>query len=188
MDGNVIEETGNKGMVPFLFQGQYYDCETGLAYNRFRYYDPKMGMYVSQDPVGLAGGINLYSYVHDSNSWIDLFGLSGIIYLRTRIVNGEIKSYIGKSKSPEAFQRRQYAHNRALRKATGDPTAKYKFDILEQDIQGKDNLAFKEELNIRKRGGVDALDNKISAMNDEKFKEMGGDIDKKGKKIKKGCH
>ena len=47
MDGNVIEETGNKGMVPFLLQGQYYDCETGLAYNRFRYYDPKMGMYVS---------------------------------------------------------------------------------------------------------------------------------------------
>ncbi|WP_254882100.1 RHS repeat domain-containing protein, partial [Bacteroides caccae] len=38
MDGNVIEETGNKGMVPFLFQGQYYDRETGLAYNRFRYY------------------------------------------------------------------------------------------------------------------------------------------------------
>ncbi|WP_373133706.1 RHS repeat-associated core domain-containing protein, partial [Bacteroides ovatus] len=52
MDGNVIEETGNKGMVPFLFQGQYYDRETGLAYNRFRYYSPQMGMYVSQDPTG----------------------------------------------------------------------------------------------------------------------------------------
>ena len=145
-------------------------------------------MYISQDPISIAGGLNIYAYVHDSNSWIDPFGLSGIIYLRTRIVNGEIKSYIGKSKSPEAFQRRQYAHNRALRKATGEPTAKYKFDILEQDIQGKDNLAFKEELNIRKRGGIDVLDNKISAMSDEKFKEMGGDIDKKGNKIKKGCH
>ena len=76
MDGNVIEETGNKGMVPFLFQGQYYDRETGLAYNRFRYYSPKMGVYVSQDPIGLGGGIlNLYGYVDDTNVWIDSFGL-----------------------------------------------------------------------------------------------------------------
>ena len=77
MDGNVIGETGNKGMVPFLFQGQYYDRETGLAYNRFRYYSPKMGMYVSQDPIGLAGRIlNLYGYVYDTNYWVDVLGLS----------------------------------------------------------------------------------------------------------------
>ena len=77
MDGNVIEETGNKGMVPFLFQGQYYDRETGLAYNRFRYYSPKMGVYVSQDPIELEGGIlNLYGYVDDTNGWIDVFGLA----------------------------------------------------------------------------------------------------------------
>ncbi|WP_330166464.1 RHS repeat-associated core domain-containing protein, partial [Bacteroides fragilis] len=77
MDGNVIEETGNKGMVPFLFQGQYYDRETGLAYNRFRYYSPQMGMYVSQDPIGLAGGIlNLYGYVIDVNTTVDILGLS----------------------------------------------------------------------------------------------------------------
>uniref|UniRef100_UPI00356B50C9 RHS repeat domain-containing protein n=1 Tax=Bacteroidaceae TaxID=815 RepID=UPI00356B50C9 len=77
MDGNVIGETGNKGMVPFLFQGQYYDRETGLAYNRFRYYSPKMGMYVSQDPIGLGGGIlNLYGYVDNTNTWIDSWGLA----------------------------------------------------------------------------------------------------------------
>ena len=76
MDGNVIEETGNKGMVPFLFQGQYYDRETGLAYNRFRYYSPKMGMYVSQDPIGLFSGLtNLYGYVIDTNISIDVLGL-----------------------------------------------------------------------------------------------------------------
>ena len=76
MDGNVIEETGNKGMVPFLFQGQYYDCETGLAYNRFRYYDPKTGNYISQDPIGLAGGNpTLYGYVFDPNTQIDPLGL-----------------------------------------------------------------------------------------------------------------
>ena len=76
MDGNVLEETGNIGMIPFLFQGQYFDCEIGLAYNRFRYYSPQMGIYVSQDPIRLAGGIlNLYGYVYDTNSWLDIFGL-----------------------------------------------------------------------------------------------------------------
>ena len=78
MDGNVIEETGCRGMIPFLFQGQYYDPETGLAYNRFRYYDPKTGAYISQDPIRLAGGIlNLYGYVDDTNVWIDVLGLQG---------------------------------------------------------------------------------------------------------------
>ena len=77
MDGNIIEETGNIGMIPFLFQGQYYDRETGLAYNRFRYYSPQMGMYVSQDPIGLGGRIlDLYGYVDDTNTWVDIFGLA----------------------------------------------------------------------------------------------------------------
>jgi RHS repeat-associated protein len=61
---------------PFRYQGQYEDSETGLYYNRFRYYDPNMGCYLSKDPIGLAGGNRLYSYVHDSNSWIDEFGLA----------------------------------------------------------------------------------------------------------------
>jgi len=90
MDGNVIEETGNKGMVQFLFQGQYYDRETGLAYNRFRYYSPKMGMYVSQDPIGLAGGIlNLYGYVDDTLSFIDILGL---IKFRRNMSEREVQS------------------------------------------------------------------------------------------------
>jgi len=69
---------GDSGFIPFLYQGQYYDHETELAYNRFRYYSPDTGAYISQDPIGIAGNNpNLYAYVGDLNSWIDVFGLSG---------------------------------------------------------------------------------------------------------------
>jgi type VI secretion system protein VasG len=67
---------------PFRYQGQYQDEETGLYYNRFRYYDPSIGAYLSQDPIGLAGkNPTIYGYVKDVNSWIDVFGLD-IIRLR----------------------------------------------------------------------------------------------------------
>ena len=62
---------------PFRYQGQYEDQETGLYYNRFRYYEPEVGNYISQDPIGLAGGRQLYGYVHDVNWWIDIWGLTG---------------------------------------------------------------------------------------------------------------
>ena len=61
----------------FRYQGQYEDVETGLYYNRFRYYSPDEGMYLSQDPIRLNGGANLYAYIHDPNSWVDVFGLKG---------------------------------------------------------------------------------------------------------------
>ncbi|WP_454986631.1 RHS repeat-associated core domain-containing protein [Capnocytophaga bilenii] len=59
----------SKGFIPFRYQGQYEDIETGLYYNRFRYYSPESGTYISQDPIGLLGGKALYGYVHDSNGW-----------------------------------------------------------------------------------------------------------------------
>ena len=65
--------------IPFKYQGQYEDAETGLYYNRFRYYDPNAGSYISQDPIGLEGGNpTQYGYVSDSNNWLDSFGLSNV--------------------------------------------------------------------------------------------------------------
>ena len=61
---------------PLRFQGQYEDEETGLHYNRFRYFDPDAGRYISKDPVGLAGGENLYKYNSNPINWIDPFGLA----------------------------------------------------------------------------------------------------------------
>ncbi|WP_269765456.1 RHS repeat-associated core domain-containing protein [Burkholderia ubonensis] len=59
------------------FQGQQVDEETGLAYNRNRYYDPYSGRFVSKDPIGLAGGINVYQYAPNPTGWVDPLGLSG---------------------------------------------------------------------------------------------------------------
>ncbi|MDH0895725.1 MULTISPECIES: DUF6883 domain-containing protein [unclassified Pseudomonas] len=57
------------------FQGQYYDQETGLHYNRFRHYDPDYGRFVSQDPIGLKGGFNSYQYAPNPMVWVDPLGL-----------------------------------------------------------------------------------------------------------------
>jgi RHS repeat-associated protein len=58
------------------FPGQYYDQETGLHYNWHRFYDPGTGRYLRADPIGLAGGINLFSYTENKPSiWIDPYGL-----------------------------------------------------------------------------------------------------------------
>ena len=59
------------------YQGQYYDEETGLHYNRHRYYDPSTGHYTSRDPIGLAGGENPSQYAPNTTSWIDPLGLMG---------------------------------------------------------------------------------------------------------------
>jgi len=53
---------GGKAKQNFVFPGQYYDEETGLYYNWWRYYDPATGRYLTPDPIGLNGGINLYLY------------------------------------------------------------------------------------------------------------------------------
>ncbi|MEE4707701.1 RHS repeat-associated core domain-containing protein, partial [Pseudomonas alliivorans] len=49
---------------------------TGLHYNTFRYYDPEVGRFVTQDPIGLLGGENLYLYTPNTQSWIDALGLA----------------------------------------------------------------------------------------------------------------
>ena len=61
---------------PLLFNGQYADSESGWVYNRFRYYNPVMGMYNASDPLGV--GPNLAApqgYVTNPTTWVDIYGL-----------------------------------------------------------------------------------------------------------------
>jgi len=73
--------------IPFepglRFQGQYEDFETGLYQNLNRYYDPESGRYISQDPIGLIGGINCYAYCPNPVEWIDPWGLASLFDVGT---------------------------------------------------------------------------------------------------------
>jgi RHS repeat-associated protein len=72
----VIEVEPGAELPYFLrWPGHYFDAETGLHYNRFRYYDPALGRYLESDPLGCAGGINLYAYPSNPLVSIDVLGL-----------------------------------------------------------------------------------------------------------------
>ncbi|NBQ68298.1 MAG: RHS repeat protein [Nitrosomonadaceae bacterium] len=63
------------------FSGQYFDKETNLHYNYFRYYEPETGRYISPDPIGLAGGMNVWGYAYvNSMKFVDPLGLASCTY------------------------------------------------------------------------------------------------------------
>lgn len=109
MNGKIFEEVYNRNApysdrirIPFLFQGQYYDHETELAYNRFRYYSPELGRYISEDPIRFASGtLALHNYVEDSNSWLDVLGLT----YKSKKTGEDVNS------SVTVFSRQKVAHN-----------------------------------------------------------------------------
>ncbi|HBP9162904.1 TPA: RHS repeat-associated core domain-containing protein, partial [Escherichia coli] len=75
--GNQLnEENPHHLHQPYRLPGQQYDEESGLYYNRNRYYNPLLGRYITQDPIGLAGGWSLYAYPLNPVNGIDPLGLS----------------------------------------------------------------------------------------------------------------
>jgi len=77
--GNVRSEFNPQQISqPIRMQGQQLDLETGLFYNRYRYYAPQMGRYVTQDPIGLLGGMNKCCYPGNPNQSIDPTGMYAI--------------------------------------------------------------------------------------------------------------
>ncbi|WP_260262113.1 RHS repeat-associated core domain-containing protein [Vibrio intestinalis] len=76
--GNLARKYVSQIESPLRFQGQYYDEESGLHYNRHRYYNPDSGSFITPDPIGLAGGLNNYQYAVNPTGWIDPLGLKQV--------------------------------------------------------------------------------------------------------------
>ncbi|HAX6946371.1 TPA: RHS repeat protein [Escherichia coli] len=78
--GNLLGEESTQHLQQSLrLPGQQYDEESGLYYNRHRYYDPLQGRYITQDPIGLKGGWNLYAYPLNPVQRLDPLGLSAAL-------------------------------------------------------------------------------------------------------------
>ncbi|WMV72727.1 RHS repeat-associated core domain-containing protein [Xenorhabdus griffiniae] len=130
------------------YAGQWLDEESGLVYNRFRYYSPVAGQYLTPDPIGLLGGNNPYSYVKNPTIWIDPLGLQP----KHR---GRIQAQ--GSKLEESFAWAQDTPITAKDALAG-------LDSLEASLSNKDRKLRKAEfdkarkfiLSAEKGGGVDA--------------------------------
>jgi RHS repeat-associated protein len=70
-----LRESVRETSVDFRYPGQQFDRETGLVYNRMRYYDPELGIYTQPDPIKLRGGSTQFNYVPSPARWIDPYGL-----------------------------------------------------------------------------------------------------------------
>ncbi|MDS0134294.1 DUF6531 domain-containing protein [Amycolatopsis sp. 505] len=73
--GELLPSTSGSAPMPLAFPGQYRDAETGLHYNVYRYYDPRNGRYLSQDPLGLAAAPDPVGYVEQPHLQGDPLGL-----------------------------------------------------------------------------------------------------------------
>jgi RHS repeat-associated protein len=109
VDGRTPHSSSGPVEQPFRFQGQQFDEETGLHYNRFRYYDPRGGIYVAQDPIGLAGGTNFYRYGTNPIGFVDPWGLEPVAFKtvgNTLCIKNKFDQGSAASKELEEFTRR----------------------------------------------------------------------------------
>ena len=121
---------------PIRLQGQYADCETGLHYNRNRYFEPRIGAFVSQDPLGLTAGENIFAYANNILAWSDPLGL------KKCNISSDAKKALGKAppiKNPHLHHivmEGAFSHwkpeNRKLVENARDILRKHKIDI--QDV------------------------------------------------------
>ncbi|WP_315866748.1 RHS repeat-associated core domain-containing protein [Pseudomonas sp. JV414] len=104
--GNTLEEVREPYYIEeqnLRFQGQYLDRETGLHFNTFRFYDPDVGRFTTPDPIGLAGGFNLYAFVLNPFTWLDPLGLAGCTLTKARSKQYDYKLRLKRSEYPQTF-------------------------------------------------------------------------------------
>ncbi|EEI3460671.1 RHS repeat protein [Salmonella enterica subsp. salamae] len=118
--GNVLREINPHKLAQLLrLPGQQYDEETGLYYNRHRYYDPLQGRYITQDPIGLQGGWNPYTYPLNPLTDIDPLGLSAWSDAKSGACTEGICRLFSPFIGPEKFSDPDTAALDALKKING---------------------------------------------------------------------
>ncbi|EGT0662872.1 RHS repeat protein [Citrobacter werkmanii] len=120
--GNMLREDNPDNLQQLIrLPGQQWDKETGLYYNRHRYYDPQQGRYITQDPIGMEGEWNLYSYPLNPIDWIDPMGLAKYGHLK----NGGYGARPSKPPKPDPNQlpgiAKQLTPNYPIDQASSEP-------------------------------------------------------------------
>ncbi|WP_437737373.1 RHS repeat-associated core domain-containing protein [Sorangium sp. So ce1335] len=101
--GQVDAGEHDQATTPLRFPGQYADDETGVVYNRYRYYDPETGRYISPDPLGLAGGLRPFGYA--SNRPLAMIDPDGLAPVRASVQGPYSNGPFGSSTDVRSGQR-----------------------------------------------------------------------------------
>jgi len=121
----------------YAFTGREWDPETRLYYYRARYYDPKIGRFISEDPLGWIGGINLYRYVRNNPAnLIDLFGLYDC---PIPLCNGKIEKAL-REKAKLFCQNLSNPASRRIREELTEPEFKEAKDDATSSVRGAEIL------------------------------------------------
>ena len=126
-----------------------------MYYNRFRYYDPNGGAYISQDPIGLEGGNpNIYGYVLDTNVFVDFLGLASKTYKRERFYNKHQADFDKNEKLygtgiAKSIRRKIWKNMHKKRPVTGRRPKK-KFKPKGYDLKWQDKHTFANDFETKK--------------------------------------
>ncbi|MEE5041684.1 RHS repeat-associated core domain-containing protein [Pseudomonas alliivorans] len=176
--GSLETLTVNEVEQNLRFQGQYFDEETGLHYNTFRYYDPEVGRFITQDPIGLDGGFNLYGYCRNPVAWIDPLGLDWNYFLTDS--NGDTY-YHGRASDNASLSdvMRRHGNNvgaDGARFGAGDSITQVTPKGTDYNtVRGIENSGVRENP-ILGRGSVNVRGNTIQGMADNKLSTEQGRI------------
>nr|WP_258134637.1 PAAR-like domain-containing protein [Escherichia fergusonii] len=160
--GAANDDDGHGPDCPWRFAGQWADEESGLYYNRFRYYDSETTQYVSPDPIGLDGGYRPYGYVHNPLGWIDPLGLVPLDakgYSVYALFDGDAKEpyYVGITNDVD---RRKGEHI-----ASGRLTKGAKMKVLDSNITYGQARGYEQYYIDKYRTKTGVIDEKISETN-----------------------
>ncbi|AUX43636.1 uncharacterized protein SOCE26_050880 [Sorangium cellulosum] len=126
--GRSAPRPGSTAMTNVRFAGQIEDEETGLFYNRYRYYDPDAARYIGPDPAGIEAGLNLYRYGPNPVGWADPLGL----------VTAPHRMTVGKHQGFKPGDMNSAADRQAGRYVSGSGTCPPELDSLTDPIGEKD--------------------------------------------------